>query len=308
MDKYRIAVMMSTYNGERYIKEQLDSIIRQEGPIRIKLFIRDDGSSDTTVQIIKSYMNSLDIMLYTGDNIGTGRSFMELMSIVFNLDEKFDFYAFSDQDDIWMNEKLIKAIVFFKDNGPQLYFSNLIYYHNGEAKGYVYEGAQSTGLKDNIIGSHAAGCTFVFNNAMAEIINNVEPPCHAVLKYLFHDTWTFLLSCIYGKTIYDENSYILYRIHDSNASIYHLAFTERIRLALSKNPDERKRGIRSLIARELLKNCKDISDDDLIVLKKIGEYRKSISARLAVITDKEIRERSQESFFVLALKVFSNCF
>ena len=233
---------------------------------------------------------------------------MELMSTVLHLDEKFDFYAFSDQDDIWMSEKLIKAIGFFKDKDPLLYFSNLICYHSDGSKKYFYKGVQSTSVKDNLIANHAAGCTFVFNYAMAERIKDVEPPCNAVLKYLFHDTWTFLICSIYGKSVYDDNAYILYRVHDSNASIYHLSFMKRIRLAISKNPDERKRGIRSLAARELLRNCKDISSDDLSSLKKIGEYRKSISARLAVITDKEIRERSQENIIILALKVFSNCF
>ena len=308
MDKYRIAVMMSTYNGERFIREQLDSIAGQEGPVGIKLFIRDDGSSDNTIQIIRSYMSSMDIVLYTGDNIGTGRSFMELLSSVLALNEKFDFYAFSDQDDIWMSEKLIKAIGFFKNNDPLLYFSNLISCYSDGTKEYVYKGAQSAGLKENIIKSNAAGCTFVFNTAMAERIKDIEPPCHAVLRYLFHDTWIFLLCCIYGKTIYDEEPHILYRIHDSNASMHHLSIFRRIRLALLKDPSERKRGIRSLVARELLRNCRNISGDDLSVLKEIGEYTGSISARIAVMTDKEIRKRSQETFLVLALKVFFNCF
>lgn len=93
-----ITVLMSTYNGEKYLKEQLDSILNQE-QVDLKLLIRDDGSTDGTVNILKEYENShTNIKWYSGLNLGCGKSFFQLV-----LDApKSDYYAFVDQDDVWV--------------------------------------------------------------------------------------------------------------------------------------------------------------------------------------------------------------
>ena len=70
----KIAVILSTYNGEKYLKEQMDSLLSQEG-VDITLFVRDDGSTDRTVEIIQSYSDKMDILLFTESNVGFERSF-----------------------------------------------------------------------------------------------------------------------------------------------------------------------------------------------------------------------------------------
>ena len=101
-----VTVLMSTYNGETYLKEQIDSILAQEG-IRVKLLVRDDGSKDSTQQILDDYSKRGLLEWYKGENLKSARSFMNLVDTV-SLDA--DYYAFSDQDDFWEKDKLSRAI------------------------------------------------------------------------------------------------------------------------------------------------------------------------------------------------------
>ena len=110
-----VAVLMSTYNGEKYIKEQLDSIFNQK-EVYVTLYVRDDGSTDNTLEIIKAYHNDI-ILLPFDENKGPGLSFMTLLYHVMSLSTQYDYYAFADQDDIWMDVKLNKAIQQIQNNG-----------------------------------------------------------------------------------------------------------------------------------------------------------------------------------------------
>ena len=90
---------MSTYNGEKYIKTQIDSILEQDYR-EIFLAIRDDGSTDHTVEILKQYEEKYkNISVKQEENVGVIKSFFELVQ---NADENSDYYAFSDQDDKWL--------------------------------------------------------------------------------------------------------------------------------------------------------------------------------------------------------------
>ena len=92
----KVQVLLSTYNGEKYIKEQIESILNQEG-VEVSLLIRDDGSSDRTIEIVKkiSEQNN-NIILFKGQNMGPARSFMDLVK----KSDEVDYYAFADQDDV----------------------------------------------------------------------------------------------------------------------------------------------------------------------------------------------------------------
>lgn len=118
-----VAVLMSTYNGEKYIKEQLDSIFNQK-EVQVTLYVRDDGSTDRTLDIVQSYSNT--VLLPFDENKGPGLSFMTLLYHVMSLPTQYDYYAFADQDDIWMDEKLIKAIQQIKNEGKcTLFFESM---------------------------------------------------------------------------------------------------------------------------------------------------------------------------------------
>ncbi|EIO7716388.1 glycosyltransferase, partial [Campylobacter coli] len=123
-----VAVILATYNGEKYLKQQIDSILDQTYK-DIKIYIGDDSSKDNTINIIKTYKNLYPdkITYYQNEtNIGFIKNFEKLLQIA-----KEDYIAFSDQDDVWLPCKLeeqIKAIkeVEKKDNLPIMCHSDLI--------------------------------------------------------------------------------------------------------------------------------------------------------------------------------------
>ena len=122
--KKEICVLLSTYNGEKYLREQLDSLVCQEN-VELKILIRDDGSKDSTLQILKEYSKKdARITYFVGNNVGPAQSFFDL--IIKSPDA--DYYAFCDQDDVWDKDKLEIAVGFLEkeDNSkPNMYYSNL---------------------------------------------------------------------------------------------------------------------------------------------------------------------------------------
>ena len=118
-----VLVMMSTYNGGRYLREQLNSILIQKG-IALDIMIRDDMSTDDTKSILDEYKKkNKNISVIYGKNVGACQSFFELMK---NAKLKYNYYAFCDQDDVWMDDKLITGINRLSDvknDKPSLYYS-----------------------------------------------------------------------------------------------------------------------------------------------------------------------------------------
>ena len=104
-NKNTVTVFMSTYNGEKYLEQQIESILHQEH-VKVKLFIRDDGSKDNTIKILRKYSKLSNIHVIYGDNIGYAKSFLKIIEN----NEYTSYYSFSDQDDIWLPNKLHEAI------------------------------------------------------------------------------------------------------------------------------------------------------------------------------------------------------
>ena len=103
-----VYVMLSSYNGEKYIAEQIDSILHQTG-VSVTLAIRDDGSSDGTGEILRRYASENEnVKVAFGENVGYAKSFFELIK---TSPEGFDYYALSDQDDVWTEDKLKSTCV-----------------------------------------------------------------------------------------------------------------------------------------------------------------------------------------------------
>ena len=126
MENKKVAVIMSTYNGERFIKEQLDSILNQTYK-NLEIVVRDDGSKDGTVQIVKEYMKTYpNIVLHEGENLGFIKSFFELLNLV-----EADYYSYADQDDVWMENKVelaVNSLEQLDQTKPNMAFGNSDYY------------------------------------------------------------------------------------------------------------------------------------------------------------------------------------
>ena len=120
---HTVQVLMSTYNGERYIRRQIDSIMAQTG-VEVYLLIRDDGSEDSTVSIIQEYVEQYPdrIQIVIGKNIGWKKSFIQLLRMAGN----FDYYAFADQDDYWFPDKEICSKPFIQCQLEQLILNTMM--------------------------------------------------------------------------------------------------------------------------------------------------------------------------------------
>ena len=115
-----VVVLLSTYNGERFLEEQLESIVAQKG-VKPTIIVRDDGSTDRTREILDKWQEGGRLRWYNGPNMGPARSFLNLLRD----SDDADYYAFSDQDDYWLPEKLDVATSKLAPYGdePALYFS-----------------------------------------------------------------------------------------------------------------------------------------------------------------------------------------
>ena len=217
----KIQILMSTYNGGRYIRTQLKSIVAQT--IKNKtLLIRDDGSTDNTIEIIQEYQKQYPwIFYYQGKNIGVQKSFLELIQ---NSDPEADYIAFSDQDDEWLPEKLERAVECLQKLGsaqepsvPLLYCSDKIIVGeqleslNVTVSRKVRKITFGNALVQNI----CTGCTAVLNRALLDLIRK-----HSVTEMknlIMHDWWFYLTASCFGKVFYDKEAYIRYRQHGANA-------------------------------------------------------------------------------------------
>ena len=205
-------VLMSTYNGSKFIKEQLDSIRDQKECGDIEVFIRDDGSSDNTISLINDYSNqyTMNISVYQGDNRGPSGSFLELIRKA----PVADYYTFCDQDDVWMPGKIAsaeKALAPF--SGPALWISN--YDVTDEKLNVIEEHALTEPEKDPLKAlfyNNVPGCTMVFNRALLIELQKMN-----ISDFRMHDILALCVALISGEVIFDNTSYIYYRQHSANA-------------------------------------------------------------------------------------------
>lgn len=205
----KVQVLMSTYNGEKYLKQQLDSIFSQRG-VDIHLLVRDDGSKDKTLDILNDYKNKHSNMdVIKGKNVGACHSFFELI----NKSGSYKFYSFADQDDVWDIDKLEIAVNSLKNKDiPAVYSSNtrlvdaelnIIKNENDNPK---------CTLGSAMIKNYCTGCTMVFNNHLMSNLKN-KTPNYAPM----HDWWINLVClAIGGISIYDIKPHINYRQHGNN--------------------------------------------------------------------------------------------
>ena len=261
--KFNVAVIMSTYNGAKYLKEQVISILLQTN-VNVDLYIRDDGSSDSTQSILLELKNKYDnIHLFFEGNVGVGNSFMKCL---YYAGAGYDYYAFSDQDDIWLPGKLIAAITVLKGNRKGLYASNQICVdQDGNIIGKRYESIPAHGVLDCLTNNLIAGCTFVFSNEMYRVLES-HRPSEELLRNRIHDVWVAEVAALAGELIYDENSYIMYRQHDNNVvgAYVNNSFVSRLKRKISKFNNPEKRNGRSALAKEIFKLFPEYRSNDII--------------------------------------------
>lgn len=214
----RVLVLLATYNGDKYIDEQIRSILNQLN-VNVKLLIRDDGSTDNTIEICRSFCSNpavrlIDFEKSTGTPAGC---FYKLISAVKD-DVDFDYIAFSDQDDIWCNNKLNEAVSKM-NNFFDGYSSNLIAFDSINSKTWVVNKSHSQTRYDYIFQGASAGCTYVLSRkAFVKIQKKIDCSNLDQLKKLSHDWLIYAIVRSSGmKWINDSSAYIFYRQHEKNS-------------------------------------------------------------------------------------------
>lgn len=209
-DTKKVQILMSTYNGEEYIREQLDSVLAQNYP-DVDILVRDDGSDDDTFVILKEYeeMHS-NIQVYRGKNLGVNKSFFDLLK---NSDAKASYIGFCDQDDYWLPEKIEMAVRQLEVlEGPALYCSaKTLVDENLEILENQQNPDVTPGFGNAVIESICSGCTTLMNRELVDIIRDRLPE-----DVIHHDWWCYMVAAYLGSVCYDRNSYIYYRQHTGN--------------------------------------------------------------------------------------------
>lgn len=202
---------MSTYGGQAYVREQVRSILAQL-PEQGRLIIRDDGSTDRTVEILAAIPDPR-VQVQRGTNVGFVRSFLSLLT---QAPDDADMVMLSDQDDIWLPDKIARAwAVIGKSAGtPTLYCSRLQLVDNAlEPVGLSPDWPRPPSFQNALTENIVTGCTAALNPAALRLARQHGDPG----RIHFHDWWLYLTVSAFGHVVFDRKPTILYRQHGNNA-------------------------------------------------------------------------------------------
>lgn len=214
----RVAILLSTFNGEKFLPEQLDSLYAQEHT-DFHIYLRDDGSSDGTLAIARQYARERGRMhVVAGPNLGYANSFFELLR---QAGDGYDCYFFCDQDDVWLPSKVRAAVQMLAQHGllglaqsaPGMYFSKTAYVDEklcalGLSPDFADE---QLGFGNALVQNVVSGCTMALNRPARELLVAQLPR-----QCLGHDWWTYLVVSAFGRVVFDRHSHVLYRQHGAN--------------------------------------------------------------------------------------------
>lgn len=210
----RVAVLMSTYNGNEFIHEQIESIENQVD-VEIELFIRDDGSSESMRTLLRQLMNKYsNIHIFFGENKGYMMSFSHLIKSV---PDNYGWYAFADQDDIWDPYKLLTLISknTNEDGRPTLLYSNATVFSESGALGKLYSSEHSFVSFIDCLYRPLYGMSFLLNQPLFAILRETES---RAFELFAHDGWTAMVAAYCGSIQFVNMPLVSYRQHANNVS------------------------------------------------------------------------------------------
>lgn len=224
-------IMMATYNGEKYLRQQLDSIVNQSFT-NWNLLIRDDGSKDKTMSILSEYQRKdsrIEVLSSNGSLHGPYHNFHELICEA-KKRHVYEYYAFSDQDDIWDTEKIQKMISVAKrlekPGVPAYYYHDLCVVDGQDnlidQSVNSILGIDLSETKLNVFFAHAYiwGCTSMFNHALMEMVPAITAD-YPLRDIMSHDNYYAKFAITFGDIYYIDEPLIRYRKHGGNVTDTH---------------------------------------------------------------------------------------
>lgn len=225
--KISVAILLCTYEGEKFLEEQLESFIHQDFK-DWKLYVSDDHSSDKTLSIIKKFQSKVgkNRLIYLGPQKGFAAHFIDL---TFNLAIKADYYAWSDQDDIWEKHKLSRAIRWLElqpKNKPAVFCSRTcLVDHNNTYIGLSPLFNKPKTFKNALVQNVGGANTMVFNESAKKLLLQIEKNHH----FISHDWIMYQITTgNNGHFYYDHTPLVRYRQHDNNAVGMNITLASKI--------------------------------------------------------------------------------
>lgn len=201
-----VCVLLSAYNGEAFIGEQIESILGQSYP-KIRLIVRDDGSKDGTLKLLEKYESEGKLTLIRGENRGFIGSFFELLARA----PKASYYAWCDQDDVWEKDKIRRAVYCLEKRKaalheqeaekPRMVFCSCVFVDEGlhfVKKGLVHQRGPS--FRNSLMDCIPLGFCTVFSGEARDLMLK-NPPVHSC----GHDWWTYMVCAAFGEVLYDRD-------------------------------------------------------------------------------------------------------
>lgn len=290
--KNDVCILLATYNGEKYLEEQLMSLIKQK-KVNIKILVRDDGSTDNTINILEKWQNRGYLEWFSGKHSTIADAFFELIQNAPDV----GYYAFCDQDDVWDDDKLniaIKKINHYSASENTVYCCgsrlvderlNYICNHRMDLRRTKYARMFYAGV---------AGNTVVFNKNFRDVLKSYHP------RYMImHDSYCFKLAiCLGANIIIDPNPHLSYRQHGNNSIGMQLTLKNKIDkfkyIVFDKEIRMQLKEIRFHYNNEICEEFKGLID------MMLG-CRKSIKCRLKIALNNNIDFNN--FFYNLAFKI-----
>lgn len=297
----RILVLLSTYNGEKYVAEQIESILKQnKTKMEISILVRDDGSTDKTCSILEEYKKKNKLEWYSGDNLKSAKSFVDL---IFHAGTEYDYYAFCDQDDYWCHNKLYESIIKMENDNieiPKICYCNIEVVNKNREHINTKKISDRYKYFDEMMLTYCVpGCTMVFNNALLKIARKHRPQ-----EVTMHDCWIYFLCVAIGGQIYStEYVGIQYRQHEDNVvGATRISTKRKIRMIFGERNCLRKK----MVAEILEQFKEDLKDgEELNCLKIFSEYSDSFIKKVKILKIKN-KMAPKRAFIKSKLRVMFN--
>lgn len=208
---YKVAVLLATYNGEKFLVEFLDSLCRQTFK-EFCLYIRDDGSADKTIEILQSYKSRLKLrFLSAGERLGPAIGFLQIMR---EADGAHGCYLLADQDDYWYEDKIERAwrALNGMEDEVALYCSRLEYVDENLNYLGLSRVPKKLSFQNALVENVATGCTIAFSRRLRSEVFTSNP-----YDVIMHDWWLYMYCTAFGHVVYDPKPSIKYRQHQNNS-------------------------------------------------------------------------------------------
>lgn len=276
----KIIILLSVYNGADFIDQQLDSIWKQDTEAEIEVYVRDDGSSDNTKEVVNAWADRLHIIWADSSrNIGAAQSFMYLLRTA----PEADYYAYCDQDDYWYPNKLSRAmgqLEKYAQAVPVLYFANsrCVDRDLKPLNATASPAEPMISIRAQMVCGNCQGSTMVMNRGLCRLL--IEKDMEQIVM---HDLTTMLYAIVWGTVLYEQEPAMDYRQHEGNVeSTLNKGLAARLHQTYRRWI--KNKGIMSKQVKELVENCgAGMSDEDAVFCDKVRIYKRSITAKMYLI-------------------------